>query len=270
MLRFLEAHAAHWDPAARGFDAGRQPGLDGLWRAHGRSGQHLCLGLGRAAVSGLSAASDVWADGGNWHRGHWLNGRLEGAELSALVNAILADHGLDPAEARHADGTVNAYVIDEPHSARQALEPLIELFDLAVTEEPDGLVLRAAGYQAEPPIDAGAMVVDRESAVVETVRFPDHELPVEALLDLPRPVQRTTRRATARVLRLGAEGRRQEGIGFAGVMESGQGQALMADWLQRVWSARETVSLSVASYRGRAGAGRADPPAAMRPKTCSS
>jgi hypothetical protein len=248
MLRFLEAHAAQWDPDAEDFEPAGNP-VSTVYGGRMVDAQNIYAWAWDARpFPAFPQQSDVWADGGNWHRGHWLNGRLEGAELSELVNAILADHGLDPADARHADSTVNAFVVEEPHSARQALEPLIELFDLAVTEKPDGLALRNAGYQAEAPVDAGAMVADEAGAVVETVRFPDHELPAEALLAFRDPFSEY-QSATARVLRLGAQGRRQEGFGFSGVMESGQGQALMADWLQRVWSARETVSLSVASYR---------------------
>ena len=50
----LEAILSRFDPAQRGFAAELQPGLDRLWRAHGRPGQRLRLGLGRAAFSGLS------------------------------------------------------------------------------------------------------------------------------------------------------------------------------------------------------------------------
>ena len=53
--RFLEAHFAHWDPASEAFER-EQSDLADLWRAHGRSPADLCLGVGCAALSGISAA----------------------------------------------------------------------------------------------------------------------------------------------------------------------------------------------------------------------
>ncbi len=55
----IQARGARGDPVAfrsraAGFRADVQSGLVRLWRAHGRSGPHVRLGLGRAAVSGLS------------------------------------------------------------------------------------------------------------------------------------------------------------------------------------------------------------------------
>nr|WP_230531855.1 glycoside hydrolase TIM-barrel-like domain-containing protein [Microvirga roseola] len=57
--RCLEAILSRFDPALRGFSSAYNPtsseyGGFGVWRAHGRSGQRLCPGLGRAALSRLS------------------------------------------------------------------------------------------------------------------------------------------------------------------------------------------------------------------------
>ena len=37
--------------------------------------------------------ADVWSDGANWERGHWLNGRLGQVSLAALIAAVMRDHG---------------------------------------------------------------------------------------------------------------------------------------------------------------------------------
>ena len=37
--------------------------------------------------------TDVWGDGPNWERGHWLNGRLGRASLAGLIAAVMQDHG---------------------------------------------------------------------------------------------------------------------------------------------------------------------------------
>jgi hypothetical protein len=44
---------------------------------------------------------------------------------------------------------------------------------------------------------------------------------------------------------LGAIGSRQQSISFPGVLETGQGRALLDDWLKRTWYERETATFSV-------------------------
>ena len=247
-LRFLTAHMDHWDPASLSFDAAKNPVSTVYGGRMVDPAQIHVWAWDARPFPAFPRMSEVWADGANWHRGHWLNGRLEGVELGALINAILADHSLEAADVEAADGTAHAYVIDEPCSARQALEPLTGLFDLSVTEGADGLAFRRAGASAGAPLDVAERVLENDGPTTETLRTPSHELPAEALLAFRDPLQ-DYQTATARARRLGALGSRQESLGFAGVLESGQGEALAQDWLQRTWSGRETVSFAVVSYR---------------------
>jgi hypothetical protein len=140
--RFLEAHVSYWNPADADFDEAQNP----LSPVYGGR----MVDIDRTYVwawdarpfPAFPARGDRWTDGSNWHCGHWLNGRLGNPDAGALINAILADHRLPPADVGHADGTLHGYGIADPKSARAALEPIVELFDLAVCEEADGLSFR--------------------------------------------------------------------------------------------------------------------------------
>ena len=187
--------------------------------------------------------SDRWSDHGNWHYGHWLNGRLSNPTVGELINAILADHGLPAADVDGADGTVHGYIIDEPGSARSALEPLTELFGLGVLETAEGLVF-LGDSSAAVPIEITEMVSDGREPVVETVRTPDHQLPDEAVLSFRDPLVEY-QAVSVRQTRTGAPGSRQHAIGFPGSLEAGQGTALVGDWLRRVWNERERVAFAV-------------------------
>ena len=88
------------------------------------------------------------------------------------------------------------------------------------------------------------MVSDGETAVIETVRTPDHQLPAEAVLSF-RAAFADYQAVSVRQRRFGAPGSRQQAIGFPGVLEAGQGRALAADWLRRRWSDRERISFSL-------------------------
>ena len=71
-----------------------QPGLVGLRRADGGYVPCPCLGLGRTALSGFSRNTEVWSDGGNYARGHWLNGRASNRSLAGVVAEICVRAGM--------------------------------------------------------------------------------------------------------------------------------------------------------------------------------
>lgn len=87
---------------------------------------------------------DVWGDGANWSRGHWLNGRSGLAPLAQVVAGICAAGGVEDVETRELDGIVEGYVLDGVSSVRAALEPLQATFGFDVAEQGGKLVFRMA------------------------------------------------------------------------------------------------------------------------------
>ncbi len=83
--------------------------------------------------------TNVWTDGENYDRGHWLNGRLGVAPLSNLVAEILQDYGFNDYQTGAIHGLVDGYVIERTMSARQAIEPLSAAFSFDGVES-DGLL----------------------------------------------------------------------------------------------------------------------------------
>lgn len=242
--RFLKAHMSHWDPSSAEFDeAGNplSPIYGGRMIDHERS--YLWAWDARPFPA-FPQRADLWSDGAHWSRGHWLNGRLSSPDMAGLVAAILQDHGYHDAIVGEVDGSVTGYVIAEPTTARAALEPLADLFDLSAHETGGKLVIERAGAGRRPALAIAELVVDEEAATLEAVRNPDHELPVEALLNSVEPAS-DYQVATVRRTRGGAPGSRQKAIYFPGVLETGQAGALLDDWLKRVWYQRETVSFAV-------------------------
>jgi len=246
--RFLEAHMAHWDAAGPDFREAANP-LSPVYGGRMLDLSRIYLWAWDARpFPAFPLRGDLWSDGSNWNLGHWLNGRLGGADLGSLINAVLADHGQPPAGVDNADGTVQGYVLDDPTSARAALEPLVDLFDLAVIEEPERLVFRIAGATGEAALQVTDLVLPDDGPAVETVRSPDHELPAEAVLTFRDPMIEY-QAASVRAVRLGAEGSRQHAMSFPGVLEKGQGGMLLDEWLKRAWYQREIVTFSVSQPR---------------------
>jgi hypothetical protein len=242
--RLLEAHVQVWNPASLEFDAAKNPVsplYGGRMVDHTRS--YLWAWDARPFPS-FPLQGNVWADGPNWQCGHWLNGRLEAPELGALINAILSDHGLPPAVVDGVEGKVHGYLVADASSARSALEPLIELFDLSVQEEADQLVFRRSGSGAAVPVELNELVCEDQEAVIEKLRTPDHQLPVEAVLAFRDPLAEY-QTVSVRNRRFGAAGSRQQVISFPGALDPGQARALLDDWMRRIWSERESADFSV-------------------------
>ncbi len=79
------------------------------------------------------ALRTVWADAGSWTTGHWLNGRMTG-EPATMLAAILKRGGVEGFHIGAAAGAVWGYVIDRPMRTRDALEPLLQAFDMTAAE----------------------------------------------------------------------------------------------------------------------------------------
>lgn len=181
--------------------------------------------------------SDAWSDGANWHLGHWLNGRLGGVELGALVNAVLADHGLPAADVSGVAGTVHGYLVADPTTARAALEPVVELFGLDVRERADGLVV-SDGDNAVAVTELDELAVEDGAAIIETARTPAHDIPAQAILAFRDPL-RDYQAATAYQSRPGASGSGQESFNFQGTLEPGLADGLLERRLADLWLDRE-------------------------------
>jgi hypothetical protein len=242
--RFLATHHAYWNPASETFEEAENP-VSTVYGGRMVDPERLYVwAWDSRPYPAFPLRSDLWSDGGNWHYGHWLNGRIGNPPVGDLINAILADHGLPPSTVEGVDGTVHGYVIDEPGSARSSLDPLIDLFGLAAIETAQGLVFRGESDQAAT-VQIDEMVSDGRDAVMETVRSPDHQLPSEAVLSFRDPLV-DYQTVSVSQTRTGAPSRSQHAIGFPGSLEAGQGRALIGNWLRRAWAGRESIAFAVA------------------------
>ena len=103
------------------------------------------------------ARLDVWSDGGNWARGHWLNGRTGLMPVADVVEEIARDSGLGALDVSGVGGVIPGYVVDRPMSARAALAPLMQLFAIEMVESAGSVVFRIGG-PAPVVLDATALV----------------------------------------------------------------------------------------------------------------
>jgi hypothetical protein len=187
---------------------------------------------------------EVWSDGGNWRTGHWLNGRLEAAPLDALIAAILADFGLEPAARLEMDHIVEGYVVDRPMAAREAIEPLARLFGLDAAFSEGRLVIRGRGGRNPIMVTPQALVPDKEGRPFILRRAQESELPRELRVGFIDGAWEY-RRATSRSRRLAGAARRELSIEAAIVTARPEADRLAEMRLREAWVGRETLSLSL-------------------------
>lgn len=84
----------------------------------------------------------LWGDADNWNRGHWLNGRAGLAPVPLVVRDLLERQGFTAYDISEITGTVTGYQIDQPMSARAAIEPLGGVFFFDGVESEGKIVFR--------------------------------------------------------------------------------------------------------------------------------
>lgn len=189
-------------------------------------------------------ATDLWADGVNWQTGHWLNGRLGTAPLADLVAQLCADHGVDEVEAGSLPGVVDGYLVDQPMSARSALEPLGRAFGFDAVEQEGVLAFRPRGGPVVASLTEDDLVVEEGAAPLALTRAQESELPVEVGLTFIDGASdyRTATVASRRLSGASLHVARTE----LSVVASAALMGRAADvWLQDLWAGRETATFAL-------------------------
>lgn len=119
---------------------------------------------------------EVWSDGGNYVRGHWLNGRATNQPLSAVVTEICARSGVQAVDTRRLYGLVRGYTQSDITTGRAAMQPLVLAFAFDIAEREGKLRFgnRVGRATARITREELAVLPDIEGSI-ETVRAPDAE-----------------------------------------------------------------------------------------------
>src|SRR5690606_14116945 len=158
--------------------------------------------------------------------------------------AILADHGLPPADTARADGSAIGYVVDRPTTARAAIEPIATLYGIGASEGEDGLVFATEGAGAGAAVQIDELSIEEDRETVERVREADQALPAKAELSFT-DVLNDHQSATAAADYVGAEGTGTSYVSFPGALDPGAARYLVRNLLRRSWDGREEISFAV-------------------------
>ncbi|MEO0637005.1 MAG: glycoside hydrolase/phage tail family protein [Pseudomonadota bacterium] len=233
--RFLEAHLAHW--------ASRNDGMVPTDRIY------LWTWDARPQPA-FPVQSHIWSDGGNWHLGHWLTGRLGAAPADDLMAHLAADYGLSNIDASQSDGIVDGLLLNGDHTARSVIEALSDLWKLTATQHGDTLCIASADWRAVPrQLTSDDLVEDDGEPVVTRERLDESELP--GRLDFSFSDTFLSYEAASVSAFRGEAGLGTENLSLSVSLSEGVAQQHAASVLRARWEGRETVNFALPpEYQG--------------------
>lgn len=122
------------------------------------------------------SVTSLWSDGGNYAKGHWLNGRSSARSLSDVVAEICARSGVSDVDVSDLYGIVRGYTVGEISGARSALQPLMLAFGFEAIERDGLLTFRSRDGKSKAEVHKDALAINSDTeGTLELTRSPDAE-----------------------------------------------------------------------------------------------
>ena len=191
-------------------------------------------------------ATGVWADGGNWQRGHWITGRISAGALATVVAAVLTDYGFTSFAAGNLVGLVEGFVIDKVMSARAALQPLELAYFFDSYESGDTLRFSqrgAIGPVAQLSTD-DLIELTPGAEPFQIVRKQETDLPLVARVGF-LDADQGYHTSAAESRRLAGKSSRISSADLPLVMRAPTAQAVADSMLQDAWAARSQATFKL-------------------------
>ena len=188
---------------------------------------------------------DVWSDGDNWERGHWLNGRLGAAPFGPLVRQLFNDWGAPEPAVEAVSAVLDGFVVGAPQTLRSVLEPLTAA--TSVVGADTGTGVRFVGLLRAPTDNVSAQTLVElgpAEALISETREEIAALPVEQRLryfDSGREFQV----ASARFRPPEGTTRQIEEISVSASLNDGLATELAETALAARWSGRTVIRFAL-------------------------
>lgn len=197
----------------------------------------------------------VWSDGENYLRGHWLNGRATNQPLSAVIREICGRSGVDAVDTSAVYGLVRGFQQGDVTTARSALQPLMLAYAFDSVERDGRLIFanRTAASIAEVE-DGGMAVVSDIEGAVESTRAAEVETAGQIRVGyVDAQSSYEVRAAEVRFPDEEARGVSQTDLPLA--LTRSEGLAIVERWLAEARVARDVIRFALPKSRLRIGAG---------------
>lgn len=121
--------------------------------------------------------ADLWSDGGNYARGHWLTGRASSQPLAAVVSELCERAGVTTIDVSGLHGVVRGYIAEQIGTPRAALQSLMLSHGFDAIDRDGVLRFRMRSGTRDQVIDGEALARTAElDAPVQFTRQSEAEL----------------------------------------------------------------------------------------------
>ncbi|HSF63077.1 MAG TPA: glycoside hydrolase/phage tail family protein, partial [Paracoccaceae bacterium] len=248
-MQYLRAMAAHWaDPAANPVSALYGGPMVDMTRAH-------AWAWDARPFPAFPNLRDLWSDGANFARGHWLNGRATNQPLEACVAEICALSGVGDADVSGLRGVVRGHAPEGLGTARAALQPLMLAYGFEAVERGGALAFRMRGQGAAVALDPGRLAVTGAlEGAVETQRAPQAEVAGRVRITYPEAEGDFDLRQAEAMFPDETERAVSQGE-LALVLTAAEARGIAERWLAEARVARDGVRMALPRSAGRLGPG---------------
>lgn len=201
------------------------------------------------------ANTELWSDGENYDRGHWLNGRVSAQALAAVVAEICARSGVEALDVGRLYGLVRGYLVDDIAGARAALQPLMLAYGFDAVEREGQLVFVNRTGRETGTVAAGRLAAtEGQAGDVETTRAPEAERSGRVRLTYVEADGDYQARA-AEAIFPDEESRSVAATELPLVLTQGEGRAVTERWLAESRVARDRARFALPLSEMALGAG---------------
>jgi hypothetical protein len=109
-------------------------------------------------------ALEVWSDGENHARGHWISGRMGAEPLADVVAVICEEAGIGEYDVSELYGFVRGAMSSDVESGRARLQPLMLAYGFEAVERDGVLVFRSRTGLPDADVSEDWMAVDEDGA----------------------------------------------------------------------------------------------------------
>ena len=121
--------------------------------------------------------NDIWSDGENYGRGHWLTGRASNQTLAAVVAEICERSGLTQIDVTGLRGVVRGYALEHLGSGRAALQALMLAHGFDVVDRDGVLQFRMRQARVTATLDPAEVALHPDiEGRIEMTRSPEIEV----------------------------------------------------------------------------------------------
>lgn len=199
------------------------------------------------------ARSDVWSDGANYARGHWITGRVTAQPLANVVAEICESQGLEDFDVSQLHGVVRGFRVDGGETGRAALQPLMLAYGFEAIERDGLIVFRMRDGAVDKRIDAEKLVIG-ENPRLQAVRLARAETAGRVRLNYVEADGDYETRAVEAIFPDETSGAAaQTEVSLA--MTQSEGRRAVERWLAEARIARDTLRFALPPSHADVGAG---------------